>query len=360
MASEKARIAVIGAGWWSTYTHIPGLLGNPDAELVAICDRSPEALERAVQAYGPLKLYQDYQALLAEEALDGMVVATNHSTHYEVAKACLEAGKHVMLEKPMVLRAAEAHELVALADRQGRELIIGYPWHFSPITRQARDLLQTGELGAIQFVSSLMASMVVEFYRGNDQAYRPVFNYPVTGPGTAYADPKLSGGGQGHLQVTHSAGTLFFITGLRAERVTCFMENWDVPVDLVDAISVHFADDRGRPAVGVVGSTGNIGPGDGGQHELSVYCEDGYLRLNQSNGSLYVRRHNGQEEHFGPLAVDESYPRFATSQNLVDVILRRAENGSPAVIGARVVELLDAAYRSSAMGGQVVRVADLN
>jgi predicted dehydrogenase len=360
MATPKARIAVIGTGWWSTYTHIPGLLNNPDAELVAVCDRSPEALERAVQAYGPLKLYQDHQALLAEEELDGVVVATNHTTHYELAKACLEAGRHVLLEKPMVLRAAHAHELVDLAARQQRELIIGYPWHYTSITRQARDLVQSGELGAIQFVASLFASMVVEFYRGNDQAYRTVFNYPVTGPGQAYADPKLSGGGQGHLQITHSAGTLFFVTGLRAERVSSFMENWDVPVDLVDAISVHFASADGRPAVGMVGSTGNIGTGDGGHHELGVYCERGYLRLNQSTGSLYVRRHDGTEEHFGPLSADDGYPRFATSQNLVDVSLGRAENGSPAAIGARVVELLDAAYRSSANGGQPIRVADLD
>jgi predicted dehydrogenase len=138
MATGKARIAVIGAGWWATYTHIPGIRDNPAAELAAVCDRSPEALERVVKAYGPIKTYQDYREMLAAEKLDGAVVATNHATHYEITKACLEAGLHVMLEKPMVLHAAEAHELVRLAEQTGRQLIIGYPLPFTDLVLQAR------------------------------------------------------------------------------------------------------------------------------------------------------------------------------------------------------------------------------
>ncbi len=358
MTPDKARIAVIGTGWWSTYTHLPGLLDNPSAELVAMCDQSPAALDKAKAAFGSVKPYADYRELLASEKLDGAIVSTTHATHYEVTKACLEAGLHVLLEKPMVLRAAHAHELVNLAAHKGRELIVGYPWHYTDLTRRARDILGSGELGAIQFTSSLFVSMTIQFYRGNDEAYRPVFNYPVTGPGRNYSDPNISGGGQGHLQVTHSAGTLFFITGLQAERVSAFMGNWDVAVDVVDAISARFAPAHGQAAVGTFGSTGNIGQGDGGQLETGVYCERGYLRLDQSQGTLSVRRHDGREERWD-LAAENRYPRFATSQNLVDVILGRGENGSPGTVGARVVELLEAAYVSAANGGMPVNTADL-
>lgn len=359
MSARKARVAVIGAGWWSTTAHIPGLQQNPHAELVALCDRSSEALERATTAFGPMATYTDCQAMLAAEALDGAVIATNHSSHYELAKACLEAGLHVLLEKPMVLRAAHAHELMKLAQANGRELIVGYPWHFTELTRRARDILHSGELGPIQFVSCLMSSMVIEFYRGNDQAYQPLFQYKVTGPGRAYSDPKLSGGGQGHLQVTHLAGSLFFITGLQAERVSGYMEKGDVPVDLVDAISVRFAPADGQAAVGVIGSTGNIGIGDPGRFDISVFCEKGHLMLEQVQSTLVVRRHDGTEERYGPLPEHARYPQFATSANLVDVILGRAENGSPAAVGTRVVELLEAAYRSADNGGTPIRVADL-
>lgn len=358
MSTQKARVAVIGTGWWSTTAHIPSLKNNPDAELVALADLRPDVLQKAASAYSVEKTYTDFRQMLSAEKLDGVVVCVNHHAHYEVTRDCIEAGLHVMLDKPMVLEARHAHDLLERSKARGIELIIGYPWHYTETTRRARDVIQSGELGAIQYVSCLFSSMVIEFLRGNDQAYQSVFGYPVIGPGRAYADPKLSGGGQGHLQVTHSAGCMFFVTGLRAEKVSCFMENFDAPVDVADAMAVRFEPVNGTAAVGVVGSTGNVGLGDGYQ-EIQVYCERGRIALHQTNGTLYVRHHDGQEQRYGPVDPEQRYPSGATSANLVDVILGRAENGSPAEVGVRTVELLDAAYRSSAAGGMPVSIADL-
>ncbi len=359
MTASKARIGIIGVGWWSTTAHLPALLANPEADLVALCDRSAEALARSTAAFGSIKTYDDYHAMLAAEKLDGVIVATNHTSHYEVTKACLEAGVHVLLEKPMVLEAAHAHALVTLAAEKERELIVGYPWNYTAITRQAREVMAAGTLGAVQLVNVNMASMVIEFYRGNDQAYNSIFNYPVTGPGRAYSDPKLSGGGQGHLQLTHAAGALFFITGLQADRVTAFMDNWDVAVDVIDAVVVRFQPANGQAAIGTFSTTGNIGKGDGGQLTVSVYCERGYLLLDQSAGTLYVRHNDGHEARYGPLPPEDRYPSGATSANLVAVALGQGVNGSPGAVAARVVELLDAAYQSSAQEGKQIRVADL-
>jgi predicted dehydrogenase len=359
MANEKARIAVIGTGWWSTTAHLPSLKANPDAELVAISDKRPETLANAAASFGPVKTYTDFREMLAQEKLDGVVVCVNHTAHYEVANACLEAGLPIMLDKPMVLKAQHAHDLLNTAKQRGVELIVGYPWNYTEITRRARDIVLSGELGAIEYVSCLFASMVVEFLRGNDQAYRPVFGYPVTGPGQAYSDPALSGGGQGHLQITHSAGALFFVTELQADRVSSFMENFDLAVDVVDAISVRFRPQNGRTAVGVLGSTANIGVGDGGRLEVQVFCERGYISLDESQGTLYIRKHDGREQRYGPLPAEQRYPQSQPSRNLVDIILGRGKNESPAEIGVRVVELLDAAYRSAAEDGKPFSVSEL-
>lgn len=355
MAAQcSARIAVIGAGWWATYTHIPGLQAYPHAELVALCDPDEQRLRAAAARYQVAKTYTDVGDLLRREQLDGAVVAVYHTAHYEVARACLDAGLHVMIEKPMVLEAAQAHDLLARAQHHGREIVVGYPWHYTATARRARELVQSGALGSIQFVSSLFASMVVEFYRGNPEAYRPVFQYPVTGPtARSYSDARLAGGGQGHLQVTHSAGLLFWVTGLRAARVAAVMAHFDVAVDLVDAIGVRFA----NGAVGMVGSTGNLGVGDPGQHQLGVYCAQGYLLLDMIAGTLTVRRHSGEVEQMGPLPEEARYPRFATARNLVDVVLGRDQNHSPGEVGLRCVELLAAAYQSAARDGEPVAVA---
>ncbi len=359
MSTQKAKIGIVGTGWWTTTAHIPGMLRNADAALVALADRRPDALAKAAEAYGlAVGQYTDYREMLAHEQLDGVIVATNHSTHYEVARDCLDAGLHVMLEKPMVLYAGHARDLRDRAAAKGVELIIGYPWHYTANTRRARDIIQSGELGAIEYVSSLFTSMVIEYYRGDQEKYRQVFNFPVTGPGSAYADPALSGGGQGHLQITHSAGTLFFVTGLQAERVSAFMNPLDLAVDVADAISMRFRAQGGSLAVGVVGSTGNLGIGDSGICELQVCCARGRLTLEHISGALSVRHHDGHESRY-EIPESERYPMFATGNNLVDVILGRGANESPAEVGVRTVELLDAAYRSAAADGASVKIEDL-
>jgi predicted dehydrogenase len=359
MSDRKARVAIIGTGWWSTYTHIPGMQAHPDAELVAVADRSDPALAKANAAYGPLNSYSDYREMLAREQLDGVIVAVNHNGHYEVTRDCLEAGLHVLLEKPMTLKAIDAHRLQELAARVGKELIVGYPWHYTETTRRARDIMRSGKLGPVQYMSVLFAAPTIEFYRSNDQAYMPIFQYPVTGPGGVYADPSVSGGGQGHLQVTHSAAALFFISGLEPDRVSAFMENWDVPVDLVDAITVRCKPVNGHAAVAVLGSTGNMCAPCGTHFEVRIYCQDGHIVVDEATGKLFVRGHDNSEEIFGPLPAEDTYPRFGPPNNLVDIILGRGENLSPAAIGVTVVEMLDAAYRSAAEGGRPVKVAEM-
>ena len=148
--APHARIAVVGAGWWSTYTHIPGLQANPSAELVAICDADAARLAAAASAYGVARSYTSCAEMLERERPDGVVIATPHATHFALARQCLQAGAHVMLEKPMTLRAADARALTELARQRGRELSIGYTHTYSPHAIRARELMRSGELGAVQ------------------------------------------------------------------------------------------------------------------------------------------------------------------------------------------------------------------
>ena len=353
---DKARVAVIGTGWWTTQAHLPALVANPKAELVALADPREDVLAKAAAKYGVDTTYANYEEMIEKEELDGVVVAVWHSAHYEVARTCLERGLHVMLEKPMVLLAAHARELVDLAAGQQRELIIGYPWHFTPHTLRAQEIIRSGELGAVQFVNSMFASMVLQFMRGNDEDYRPVFDYPVTGPGDVYSDPERSGGGQGHLQVTHSAALFLFITGLHPTGVCAMMNNLDVKVDVIDAFSVRFEEG----ALAAVGSTGATKPGGPECLLTRVHCEDGVVDLDSLGGTCRIQHKDQTSEILTPLeGADEIYPMGATSGNLVDVITGDAPNGSPAEVGWRTVELLDAAYRSAGSGGHHVEVSSL-
>src|SRR5258706_7134646 len=169
--TRKARIAVIGTGWWSTYTHIPGLQAHPHAELVALCDSNAERLQAADQKYRVGKTYVDYKRMFEQEALDGVVVATSHASHYPIVRACLEHDLHVMVEKPMTLYARDARSLVDLDRQRRRELIVGYPYHFSPAVNRVREGIQSGDLGAVQYVNCVLASHIFGLLSGQDGSH---------------------------------------------------------------------------------------------------------------------------------------------------------------------------------------------
>ena len=353
-----ARIAVIGTGWWSTYAHIPSLVQYSEAELVAIADPDRERLDAAGDAYDVVRRYTSYEEMLDSERLDGVVVATPHTTHYAIAGAVLSRGLGLMLEKPMVLRAAEARALHTLATERKVPLVIGYPYHFVPQHRTLRERIASGALGQLQLVNNLFASMVLEYYRANPLAYEPVFKWPVTGPrATTYSDPSQAGGGQGHLQVTHSAALLLWLTGLQPESVAAFMANFDVRVDLCDAISVRFAEG----AVGTLASTGGIPAAQSAHQQLEyrLYGSEGYALLDASAGRCAIHYNDGRVEALDPTPPDRLYDPGSTSRHLADLLDGRvAENLSDGTIGVRTVELLDAAYRSAAEG-RMVRVDEL-
>ncbi len=353
-----ARIAVIGTGWWSTYAHIPSLAQYPDAELVAIADPDEQRLQQAGDAYDVTRRYTSYEAMLDNERLDGVVVATPHTTHYELARAVLSRGLGLMLEKPMVLRASEARELNALAAERKVPLVIGYTYHFVPQHQLLREKIAAGALGQVQLVSNTFASMVLEYYRANPLAYEKVFNWPVTGPrSTTYSDPSQAGGGQGHLQVTHSAALLLWLTGLRPETVAAFMANFDVRVDLCDAISVQFAEG----AIGTLASTGGIPAAHAANQQLEyrLYGSEGYALLDALAGTCTIHYNNGSSETLPQTPPEQLYLRESTSRHLADLLIGKVEhNMADGTIGMHTVELLDAAYRS-ANEGRMVRVDEL-
>lgn len=362
---KKAKIAIIGTGWWATTAHLPALRARPDAEIVAICDQRGDVLDKAASKYEIAKTYSDYRQLLQNETLDGAIVSVWNAAHYEVSRACLERKLHVLVEKPMVLRAAHARELVELAKRQERELLVGYPWHYTSPALRAREVVLSGELGEVRYINCYFASTVIDFFRGNDQPYGELFPYQVVGPGKVYSDLECSGGGQGQLQTTHAIALLLFITGLKPVHVMALMNNLDVQLDVIDAITARL--DNG--ALANIGSTGNLQVSDPGKMAIQINCDRGWLDIDFITGAGKIRHADGSDELLAALdgpdrppgseQSEEIYPLYAPANNLVEVITGQGCNGSPAEIGWRTVELLDAAYRSAAWNGQAVGIGSL-
>jgi predicted dehydrogenase len=149
----QVRVAVVGLGYWG-----PNLVRVihelPEAEVVAICDLRGERLEHVGRLYPGAERTRDLTSLLEDPKIDAIVVATPVTTHFEIAAAALEAGKHVLVEKPMAACSEEALALVALADAKGLVLMPGHTFVYSPSVNLVRDLIRSGDLGEVYFVSS--------------------------------------------------------------------------------------------------------------------------------------------------------------------------------------------------------------
>ncbi len=342
----KAKIAVVGTGWWATANHLPALTSHPNAEIVAVCDVDGTKAQTAADEFDVQKVYTDLETMLDCEELDGVMVATYHAAHYPVAKTCLERGLHVYIEKPMVLFADHARELVKLADENGLQIVMGYNHNHNDFVIRARDLVHNGEIGDIQFVTGQFSQAIYNFLKGDTQEIET----RVHGPGDVYSDPVRSGGGQGHLQITHLAGMIFFVTGLRIQCVQALMHNLGLTVDVVNAITTQF--DNG--ALGTFGGTGNT-QGGGRCFKLTVYGSTGWIDIDDSNKTMTVNRDDHEPEHH----TSDVHPYFAPTHNFVDVILGNAENLCSGELGWKAVELLDAAYRSANDDGKAVYLEDL-
>ena len=342
----------MGTGWWATQAHLPGLTTYDGVEVTAIADPDPQKLAAAAQRFAVANAYDDPHELFRSGLVDGVLIAVPHVHHYPLAKAALDAGLHVMLEKPMVLKTTHAWDLVDIAATAGLHLMVGYTYQFTRAAAHVAELIGSGRIGELLQVSGLFSSMVESYYRGQPDDYAEVFQFPVTGPAVStYADPAISGGGQGQTQITHAMGMVLWATGRRVIEVSAFMSNRDLAVDLVDAIAYRLDNE----AVGTMGSTGSLRPNQPAQQELRYYGSEGFVLQDLLAGTVVAHFNDGTSDEIEPLASDEVYPAHAPGRGFADLIAGRADNRGPAVPAARVVEFLEAAYRSAA-GGAAMKV----
>ncbi len=346
-SGASVRLGFIGAGWWATANHMPVLAARDDVRFAAVCARRPETLARAQSQFGFEFVTTDCRELLAQP-LDAVIISTPHALHYAHAKAALEAGCHVMVEKPMVLRAPDAWDLVETARKQGLHLLVPYGWHYKPMVLKAKELMDAGAVGEVECVVCHMASAMRDIYAGRlDVA--AFGDAPAPNQGT-YSDPEMTGGGQGQSQLSHCIALMLWLTGLRASQVFAYMSAPGARVDLYDAMSVKFE----SGAIGTISGAGTVPTAKPKQQlDVRIYGSDGVLFLDLHREWLETIRNNGQPQDVPVKPDDGLYSCVGPPNRLVDLILgRETLNLSPGEVAARATDILDAAYRSAASGHQ--------
>src|SRR6266581_856818 len=163
---KTVKCAVIGAGWWGTTAHIPALKRHPLAELVAVHSRDADKTRLVAADFCVPQACATMKEVLTVEGLEAVVISSTPNVHYPQALAALQRGLHVLIEKPMTIKAAESEELVALAEKQGVHFLVSCPWHYTAHSREARRLIQSGALGQFQILNLLRTNSSLRRFRG--------------------------------------------------------------------------------------------------------------------------------------------------------------------------------------------------
>jgi predicted dehydrogenase len=158
LGSNVIRIGVIGYGYWGPNI-VRNFHGQEQSRVVSVCDQSPKSLQRVRQSYPDVHVTSDCNELLRATDVDAIAVVTPVRTHYELAKAALDNGKHVFVEKPFTCTSAQAEELIELADRKNLKIMVDHTFLFTGAVKRIRQFIEDGTLGDLYYYDSTRVNL---------------------------------------------------------------------------------------------------------------------------------------------------------------------------------------------------------
>lgn len=334
---DKVRIGVIGAGWFASRRHIPTIVESEHAELVALCRRDEWQLAKVANHFGVERTFTDYREMLNDVEMDGVLIATPHVLHHEHAEACLLRGLHVLVEKPMTVSSASAHELVRIADKEKRVIVVGLNPPYWTHCRYLKSLIDGGVLGEIEAVSmSWVGDSRFVFGKAPMPCSSPYSAQWVVPPTLFRAVHALSGGGHFIDTGSHLVSEVLWTTGLSALEVTAVM---DQEVDMRAAVSIRLENN-------VPCSISMIGDSGGPRRIHNVYVGSKAVAFVEGQ-SVRVVTNNGIEHVPSLLEYPVSMPLLQPVDDFVNAIRTGEAPFSPGIDGLHVVEVVEAAYLSA-------------
>ena len=333
--TEVVRAAFVGCGLMARH-HIRNMLAySTDTTIPVVCEPNASAYEAIVELFAGAGRdippnEPDLERLLANYAdqLDAVFIITPHVYHHHQTKACLEAGLDVLLEKPMVMNAAEARSLIETCDRTGRLLVVAFQGGLSAEVRRAVSMLRSGELGT---VLNINGAIWQNWTAITDDSWRQ--------------QPALSGGGFLFDTGAHMLNTVVDLAGEEFDEVAAWLDSRGRPVEILAAVIGRLA----SGALVTLTACGDTIPSC--SSDIRVYCTEGILRTGAWGRFLDIQRHERQ----GWEAV-ELPPSLGVWEQFLAVRRGQIPNPAPPEVGLRMAHLYDAIRASAARGGVPVTV----
>ncbi len=328
------RTALIGAGGMARH-HLP-LMIESGADIRVVCEPDSNnyelALARLEELGAPTPPNEPELAEMLEnyaDELDAVFIITPHNLHHDHAKMCMEAGLDVLLEKPMVLNAAEALSLMETRDRSGRHLVVAFQGGLSPQIRYAAQLIASGELGELQTVTGML-------WQG----------WKTSTSGSWRQVPHIAGGGFLFDSGAHLLNTVCTLAGEDFANVAAWTDNRGTDVDINGVVMGRLL----SGALVTLNGCGDCIPGL--ENEVFVNLTGGVIRTGIYGERLYIRR-AGETE-----ASEAELPKMRGAwQQFTQVRAGEIENPCPPEVGLRMAKLWDAIVESAGKDGHPVSCA---
>lgn len=337
--SEQVRVAVIGCGFIGGF-HGRALLNTPDAILYAAADVNADTLGAYAKKYGVARTSTDPEAFVDDPDIDAVAIGVPNAYHLPLALRYLEAGKHVLIEKPMAMNTEEGLKIAAAAKANDRRLLVGHMWRFDPEMQFLRKAVKDGLLGRIFKTKGYGIHI-------------------LWGPTGWFSQKKLAGGGALADMGVHAIDNARYLLGDPEPvsvyaRVSTHFGNYDV--DDTGVLVITWDDDT----TSIIESGWWQPHMDGPEGATTVFGTKGYGSVFPTELRLELAGHPGvfkpvvqeRDDHCAQFIYDGQMEHFTTC-------IRTGRDPVPgADHGLAVMRIVDAAY-ASAESGEVVRIGDL-
>ena len=331
------RVGVIGYGYWGP--RIARNFSGNGCELAAICDKSPDSLRRAKQAFPGVNVTSDLKEVMCSPEIDAVAVITPVWTHFELAKAAIENGKHVFVEKPFTSNVEQAEQLIELAERKNRIIMVDHTFLFTGAVRKIRELIDEGALGKLYYYDSTRVNLGLFQHDVNvlwDLAPHDlsIMDYLIQrDPDTVIAT------GQNHLNGLEDVAymTIYFDDSIIAH----INVNWLSPVKVRTTLlggekkMVVWNDLEADEKVKLYDKGVNISNGQQGVYDLLV---------SYRSGDMWAPK------------IEQTEALSGEARYFAECVEKNQKPFNDGVAGLRVVKLLEAADKSLKERGKAIRV----
>lgn len=334
------KIGIIGAGSIARFRHLPETAMNPQAEIGAICDIVPHRAKEMAEKYH-CNAYTDYQKMLEQSDLDAIIVAATNTTHAVMTIAALQAGKHVLCEKPMATSLEEANEMIETAKKAGKKLMIAHNQRFDPAHQKAKKVIQSGKLGKVLTFTAIFGHPGSEFWA-------------IDGKKTWFYRKGISGlGVLGDLAI-HKLDLLRWILEDEYTHATAFIDTLSKTYPGGELINVE---DNAhcvlRTQKGALGSVIASWTYQKENNSTTLYCENGVLQIYvDPEFSLVVHYdHQNSEYHkLGRKSTNVAQVKSGIIDGFVEALVEDREVPITGIDGYKALEAVLACQLSAEMG----------